>query len=840
MRRYYVKAVKTPSFLRTLWRIITFPLYAKRRKYMDDFPSYEKKKDNRVGIFVGYIIRLWRHVSTFLRMRRYMFKIWKKDQMQISLTLVRYGVKILYPIIVIFVLGCVLEMWIPREWIARFLTNTLHLNLPDEAFIKLILEIIFAGATALFGIIFALYIVAFETATNRYSSEVVQFIREEPASSHVFKMFTSTAVLALLTLFQMQLMGAIPILTTTIVIVLALLSIASLLVLKNHMLVSTTPKIVFERLQREIIEIFDDVASEKRMELKLPSTLSHSHARKKLTIMNSLIDDLMRLERYQEAGNGIFRLCAILREYVELRHQINPKVQHWWFPAKQLETNSNNLIEFTFKANFESLGIGNLYQTGKDETWLEDAILSKLRAIAKSHGQKTTIGTILSQGYAFVLSGTWESDHNDQIISKVRGAINLQNVSVAHEALKDLLTLRDYLSQEVHVHFLNSLSEVRVAIIDGFSTRLNNKDIRDWREVVEVWMDKLYQSPEPYSEAVRWVAIHKEIKESDLPYMLRKSITEAAEQLETEELCEGEIVTPKEWLNEKVKADLAKKEEEQTQKLLQAVLDCIEQILKKADAEETSGYLEFLYFIFKQLGLQKPEMETHLEWLMKQMTLCIEKLDAENLRAAEFESRLEQEILEAIVRRRKKILVYALAGHLLLTLKTPLPKEEVNRGIARIRFYSVLGGLAFLVSELDQDTSYLSCVWNHLSRTYRVEYMSSLLNIGQQFRIESIFRETTKYDHFFRLIAGEIMQLEKRSGRSGRSIMGFGDMHPVHVSSFISSMRLDHMGWTRMEIDDCIEAFIEWVQRKTLIPEQKAALRYRIASILSAATTTDA
>ena len=117
--------------------------------------------------------------------------------------------------------------------------------------------------------------------------------------------------------------------------------------------------------------------------------------------------------------------------------------------------------------------------------------------------------------------------------------------------------------------------------------------------------------------------------------------------------------------------------------------------------------------------------------------------------------------------------------------------------------------------------------------------MSSLLNLGQQFRIESIFRETTKYDHFFRLIGREIGQLERRhEERSGWSI-GFGDMHPVHVSSYISSMRLDHMGWTRMEMDDCIEAFIEWVQRRTRIPEQKADIRYQIASVLNETISTD-
>lgn len=808
------------NFLKKIKRLLQFPFYFRKRNiYRSPFQSEKDVKFKKLGQIAGISIRIFRHVRTSIGMRIYIIKRWASNDYSISSPVLTHTSGILFPSLLFFAFLLFGDFIINnnfRELLKFFILQNFG-GVPNLEFIKLLTEIIFGSISALLAIIFSLHSVAFQVATEKYSSKVIDHIQKEPAINYFFALLVSTDLLALLTLLQAAFTNRVPIFPFIVLLGLTFISLALISVIKYQFLSTTRPSFIFGRLKREIEGIFKDVINEKKMDLKLPSTLSWSWADNHLDVFTMLIEDLLRNKRYAEAAEGLYALASLLRRYIGIKHGIDSKIQHWWFPRKQRIIKGDNLIEYTFKANFESLGIGSLSTTELNESWFEDRILGFFRKMQREQSDQVVLGSLI-EGYKLIAAGEWESDNNNQIIQRKRGSFQCQDHHISDICLKDFFDLYPRIPKDLKSDFINALNEIRYVIIDGFWVRINNADLKDWREIILPTIESLYQSET--EEQVR--SVISSVKNGNLPTRLRSSLLDFALRIEIEIHADGQIITPKEVILTEINSQIEKSENEWTTYFLDALLSFIKQTLRdsveKKEFSELSSYVNFIFFVLRQLVRQRDGKLESIKPIFDLLPAYIRLIPVEYLKEVEIEAKLQEEVLDALIKRNKDFYPLQLLCLLMVRYKTMTNQTE-QEAINRIRFLLVLGGLAYLISELDQNpyfvTNFAKILEGGFVQKEKVEQAldlaAELRKMGYPTSSQIIFRETTMYDPYYRVIFREIADLPVRY--VGR----IGSQRPDHPSAFIQNINLDHIGFVRIEMDDCMEEFVEWMKKRTLM-----------------------
>jgi hypothetical protein len=111
---------------------------------------------------------------------------------------------------------------------AILFTNKEIIYIIDKRFILELLTAYVGGATAILGIIFALYSVGFQTTTERFSSKITQYLNQEKVGQFFFKLLVLSAVFSLFNLILqrgIELPIIPPFLISTFLITVSLLGI---------------------------------------------------------------------------------------------------------------------------------------------------------------------------------------------------------------------------------------------------------------------------------------------------------------------------------------------------------------------------------------------------------------------------------------------------------------------------------------------------------------------------------------------------------------------------------------------------------------------------------------
>ena len=128
---------------------------------------------------------------------------------------------------------------------------SIHLELPSIAFIQTFIGISVAAISVVLGLIFALYAVGFQLTTDKYSSEVSDYINNEKVGNFFFKLLIFTDLFLLYVLLEINIINIYPIFAFLISIALISLSLFGILTFKNSYLTGLKPRSLFGRMLNE-------------------------------------------------------------------------------------------------------------------------------------------------------------------------------------------------------------------------------------------------------------------------------------------------------------------------------------------------------------------------------------------------------------------------------------------------------------------------------------------------------------------------------------------------------------------------------------------------------------
>ena len=377
-----------------------------------------------------------------------------------------------------------------------FFTKGGIVNLVNKGLITDLLTAYVGGATAILGVIFALYSVGFQTTTERFSSKVTDYLNREKVGQFFFKLLTLAAIFSLFNLL-LQLGITEPIIPPFIISTfLITASLFGILIFKDDYMTKLKPKRVFERIYWQnmraikLVNLFDypkvesfRLAAQKNIKsfkLYLPIHRSWSlignlqkQVGDRLDILESFYHDLKREQRVEDATFGIVSLGYFVAEYVTVKHFME-RDYGWWFPEYQEVVTAESTEMFPIKANYEAMGIGRLGVARKDFDWLENRVVRFFTHVQKQtdFSKEPLIGNALVSAYETILAGR-HIKTNRGYEKKLRGVYESQNFILAEKILSRFVDLGEGLVgiEECHVNYINSFGRVKTAIIDGFSSR---------------------------------------------------------------------------------------------------------------------------------------------------------------------------------------------------------------------------------------------------------------------------------------------------------------------------------------------------------------------------------
>ncbi len=152
-------------------------------------------------------------------------------------------------------------------------------------------------------------------------------------------------------------------------------------------------------------------------------------------------------------------------------------------------------------------------------------------------------------------------------------------------------------------------------------------------------------------------------------------------------------------------------------------------------------------------------------------------------------------------------------------------RSDDSEGLLKIaRRPLMLGGLCYLISELDQDNYYVVAFTQSVEKLYPTANLSEIYGaavevtkksgFGTSFRIT--YEEANRYRYYFRKIINTISELPKDYITSGNIPFGLSSRETVkHPSRFIRRMA----EFDFSDMDECFDGYVEWLQRREKIRE---------------------
>jgi uncharacterized integral membrane protein len=169
------------------------------------------KRPNIIARLTGELYRKYRQLQERWRVRRYNLR---EDYRNLIITseILHHSAKFIFYLLLVILASVLLDVAadpvINAAKSVSFLTS--RFDLPSKDFIKLILGIFVGAISAILGIIFALYAVGFQIATERYSGRVTEYINRDPAIRYFFGLLVFTDLFSLYSLLKLQLTASVP------------------------------------------------------------------------------------------------------------------------------------------------------------------------------------------------------------------------------------------------------------------------------------------------------------------------------------------------------------------------------------------------------------------------------------------------------------------------------------------------------------------------------------------------------------------------------------------------------------------------------------------------------
>lgn len=698
----------------------------------------------------------------------------------------------------------------------------------------------FAGITALLGIIFAFYSVGFQIATSKFSSEVTDYINHEKVGNYFFKLLVFSGIFSLVVAVIQHGVTFPLIVPLIIATVLVIFSLLGILIFKDDYITKLNSQSIFQSIYTENIRALKEVnkyhtpsissfrltrnpnVSSFRLHLETHKSWSivmtlQKLVEKRMRIHKILFKDLVRQNSLDDASHGIMLLGYFFNSYLEIKHFIDSD-KGWWFPTYQELVRADNMSMFPLKANYESKGIGRMGTTKQNDTWLEDTILNNLKEIQndKELINSPKIVNALIYSYETILAGRFERTKKG-MQKTVRGVYELQDFQLAEKVLASFFELGNKLTDEgTMAEYLNAFGQIKTTISDGFSLREFPGQLAEWKPSFNKSVKALYQGKKLLQKKDGLIELH-------LPKYFHLLLTSYQEQIQAEYFAEKRIVTPEEWLLKESEKVASTYEKEIVEKFTFLLLDGLFSLQEKSQMFQ-ENIPTIIFALFNQL-ISSGQWEFLEKIIIKykaKLAIAFAKVSTDKFLELELREPIEFGTFASLVRRKKIVFIFFLRLYFLaqLHINHKVDRTNAEELLRTARRPLMIGALAYLVSELDDDFYYVTQVTKLSEPLFPQADLASVFETTKKMKValgmstlsQIIHEESSRYRHFYRRVINSIFDLPPDWISHGGMFAG-STQTVKHKSKFIRRMGEFELS----DMDECFDGYIEWLEKREKI-----------------------
>jgi hypothetical protein len=754
-----------------------------------------------IQTFLGSIYSRYTNFRENDRLRTYRIEKEVQDHTVIR-DILRYSKQIIIYLVLIATLSFLLD-WLfwsvfPYVRSSNWLIETF--TLPSRSQIEVGLEIFVGAISAILGLIFAMYTVGVQLASDRYSEKVSSFIIQEPVTDYFFKFLIFTDLYSIIILLRLHLVSSLPLVSFFLASILVALSIMGILVFKSHYINSLKPLSLFQRLWRTCLDQFQLVTNPRNYKYKSWSLAIHGRdiTNSNLNIYADLFRDLARNKNWNDASFGPVILGYILRDYLEVKKFVD-KEKGWWFFEKYEQVKADDLNMFTIKANYELQGKGPLHIPKAAENWLEDKVIGFLEEmVLYIHEDKSgKLAGKIADGYKQFLVGNYE-ERRGQRPKLIPGAIQNQEFGTFDKGVVSFLQLWqkiDFTKADAATVFLN----------DYFAIS---------EELLEPWeIEKTLSIAKLFYEGDQLDCSKHFLYQKDLPAYTRDILLNYWERLEVEQRLEGKLITPQERFVDEIKEVLNDKRKEIVTGYLTKFFDNSDLILKSLyqlkNYEYVGQFIKMQYeWVSRLLYLGDVEIAQTFAQRIKKNAAYIAYLPRQTVIDLELLEQIEKGFFVSLSERSKSLFeVYApVAVLILIIIRTD--ENDQDKLFRLMKLPVIWGGITYLVSELEIDFDYVTCLSKALEGSFREGWMVQILEQVAELRpIRNIWWETTRYHSWYMNLLNKLRRELRIRPYQEPGALGFSERYD-HPSLFIQELA----AWELMDEEKCMEGFIDWLK----------------------------
>jgi hypothetical protein len=803
-------------YLKTIKYLLLFligKLIKKKKKY--PYPD-----DESGNIFYRFFSRLFGFIYYQFQKRKESFRVSsfklqsRAKEYKIVNEIMRLSGEIISLVVIFIVVSFAIDLFISKisEWLVGvnqlqgFFNSLSFIRVPGRDFIELFLEISIGAISAVLGLLFALYAVGFQLSTDKYSSEVSDYVNEETVGSFYFKLLVFTDLLAIFVLLRTEFFDyPEPIFSFAVACLMVVISLLGIIIFKSHYIVTIKPKHLFERLWGDIRENIKTASDKSSYKYKSWSLVQHArnNTRKSLRLLEHLFDDLLKLKNNSDVIYTPTVLAYAITEYAKNKKHID-KDNAWWFYQKHDLAKSGGSSETVIKLNYELQGTGPLYLPKPDFSWLEDHVLNLFQKVQLNaiDNNPDLLGHVI-KSYQIILSGDYSKTNSGE--KKINGIYENQETEIYEKFFKPFLDLYKNISKQEDLNaYLNAYFTTGLVLVDGF-------EYKEYENIIKslVTNDKKL--------ADNWSFIEN----TDIPAIFYEQLTDYWRRLELEQECEGKIITPLENLKKEMLEDVKNKEKELFKKFFSELLvhqdEVMMDLITKKDYENCAHFIKIRFeWISRLFYLNKSDLANEYAQDISKCAAYILILPKETLIKLELLEEIEKIIFQCVIRNREALFLEL--SKILSLLISVLNVNETNTDmfILRNRLIVILGGFLFLQSEFEQNKKMLIGYVKILEKSYKpgyfiksIEILGDARNIGGiELTTKLIHWETTKYHHWYTRIHHKILRIPKTYDH----VRFYSGMQEVanHPSKFIREISY---GLANIE-DESVEEFVEFIKRR--------------------------
>ncbi len=826
--------------MRLILRTISYLLREIKAKYfkISKYKSWEPSKPPSPPIAIiqhilGYVYYRYKKTQELFRVWIFNRKL-DIEQNEIFVEMVRYSSKLL------IYLGLLLLVTLFLDWIRIRLYSfnepfVFAIPSPSVHLAEIVLGAIVAAISGILGLVFALYSVGFQLSTAKYSHKVTDYLNAEKVGSYYFKLLIFTDLYTLIVLFVVLLTNSVALVSFIISFILFSMSLMGIIVFKNHYLLSIKPLSIYYRLYSEIFNTFTNInyfdkpdvknfrlTKNKRIKsFKLyihfrnswsVVKTSQKETRRLLDIGQALFRDTLRNGAVDDFNSGLLFSANVLRKYLCIKRYIDED-HSWWFPERYEYIKASDNLMYPIKANYEIKGTGPLYIQKPNNQWLEEYIISVLteaqEELKTNKNKKLALGLI--NAYKLILAGDYTRDSEGHFNKTDLGAFENQEFSICDNSLSKFFELYDLIKDDnlLFEEYLNSLFQVSQVAIDFYPSENLKKSI-------SLLVDKEGKLSTPLTE----------INSLDLPKIARNSISDYWKLLNIEQVAEGKIITPLKWIEDSIIENYEKQLDIESEKYLEKIISHTEKIMvdlyARKEFKKLAQIVKIRYeFVSRLMFLRKYSTAEKLTRLIKTNIVYIAYLPSEIIDEFEIREQIEKGLFPGLVERKKTIYKYYLESlFITLTHLLNIHKENINLFMALMRIPIMIGSLAYIISELDQDNYYIFEFMRlaekfvskgAIDEVFEVaEGVKNDITIGERFAL--IEGEANRYRLYYRQVINSVQDLPEDWEDSGGLAIGLTKTvrHPSRLIRKIGAFEF-------YDMYEANEDFVEWVKKREVI-----------------------